>query len=146
MSFSNRNARLERVNGRWKIVDGDHWIADFGDKSGEAKEAFRIVKFYGFDRQCFVGRPGPSMTYWKRGGTIPARDMEGQDCTSFDPGTVEVKRIDGRWKIVEGGHWIADFGSNRKEAFEAYGIVKRYKLSKQCFVGRPGPSMTYWLS
>jgi hypothetical protein len=145
VSFNNRTVQLKRINGRWKIVDGNHWIADFGGNAREAKQAFRIVKFYGFNKQCFVGRPGPSMTYWKRGNGIPGNDMRGQDCVSFNPRTVQVKRINGRWKIVDGNHWIADFGGNRKEAFEAFGIVKRYRLSKQCFVGRPGPSMTYWL-
>lgn len=145
VSFNNRNVELKRIRGRWKIVEGDHWIADFGDKSGEAKEAFGIVRRYGFNRQCFVGRPGPSMTYWKRGRGIPAGPRRKEDCVGFNPANVQVKRIQGRWKIVEGSHWISDFGGKRQEAFKAYAIVKRYRLSKQCFVGRPAPSMTYWL-
>lgn len=145
VSFNNATVRLRRINGRWKIVDGSHWIADFGGNAVEAKRAYRIVKFYRFDQQCFVGRPGPSMTYWKSGGGVPGRSMPGQDCVGFDPNNIQVRNIGGRWKIVEGSHWIADFGGRRQEAFQAFNIIKRYRMSKQCFVGRPGPSMTYWL-
>ena len=39
-----------------------------------------------------------------------------EDCIPFNPATIEVKEIDGRWKIVDGSHWMFDFGSNKAEA------------------------------
>jgi hypothetical protein len=32
----------------------------------DAQRAVRAIKHYGFDRSCFVGRPGPSMSYLRK--------------------------------------------------------------------------------
>lgn len=49
----------------WKMVQGNMWMEDFGTNRQEAHEALAIVKKYQFNKQCFVGRPGPSFRYWK---------------------------------------------------------------------------------
>ncbi|NTV98325.1 MAG: hypothetical protein HGA70_04095, partial [Chlorobiaceae bacterium] len=50
----------------WKIVDGSHWVFDFGGKEAEARAAFAIIKKYGFTRSCYVGRPNPSFQYLRK--------------------------------------------------------------------------------
>ena len=67
-----------------------------------------------------------------------------EDCIGFNNATIEVKQVDGRWKIIDGAHWIIDFGSNKAEASDSFEIMKRYQYNQICFVGRPGPSMTYF--
>lgn len=64
--FNPANIEVKRIGDRWKIIDGTHWIMDFSDKEGEARMAFRIIKKYGFNHICFVGRRDPSMTYFRR--------------------------------------------------------------------------------
>jgi len=146
IGFDPAAVQMRRVSGSWKIVEGSHWIADFGGNRAEAERALQIIRAYGFDKQCFVGRPDPSMTYWKRGNGVPSDAIAGQDCISFNTSAVEVRNVSGRWKIVEGSHWIADFGGNRSEAETALDVIQRYDLDRQCFVGRPDPSMSYWLA
>ncbi|MCP4257075.1 MAG: hypothetical protein GY774_06055, partial [Planctomycetes bacterium] len=60
------NIEVKKIDGRWQIVEGSHWILDFEDKEDEARKSFKIVKYYGFEHICFVGRPDPSMTYFRR--------------------------------------------------------------------------------
>jgi hypothetical protein len=60
-------ARVEKVNGRWKIVQGNVWLKDFADAGEPEKEArlsLKIWRKHGFNKMCFVGRPGASMTYF----------------------------------------------------------------------------------
>lgn len=144
--FNPGAARVARRGGHWKIVDGAQWIADFGNKRHEARRALRIIRHYRFNRQCFVGRPGPSMTYWKRNNVVPSHGMAGNDCIGFNPATAHVAHVGGHWKIVDGAQWIADFGNRHGEANKAMAIIHRYRMNRQCFVGRPNPSMSYWLS
>ena len=59
-----------------------------------------------------------------------------EDCVSFDPRTAEVKQIDGRWKIVDGSHWLFDFGDKADEAKQALAIIKHYRMNQSCFVDR----------
>ena len=66
-----------------------------------------------------------------------------EDCVRFNPDKIQVKYINGNWKIVEGSHWIMDFGKKAKEATQALKIIKAYGYDHICYVGRPGPSMTY---
>ncbi|MDD4023018.1 MAG: hypothetical protein PHE57_02760 [Synergistales bacterium] len=144
LSLSPSNVQVKNIGGRWKIVDGDHWILDFGNKKPEADKALNIIWSDGLDKACYVGRPDPSMTYWTAGGQAPSGSLSGEDCIGFNPGTIEVKNVDGRWKIVDGSHWVLDFASSREEAETALRIIKHYGFRYICFVGRPDPSMTYF--
>lgn len=144
LSFDPRTTKVSYIRGNYTIVDGDHAMFAFGHKRQEAYQALRIIKANRLNKSCFVGRPGPSMTYLLRGHSAPTQNLRGEDCVSFNPGRVKVVNINGRFKIVEGGHWISDFGQKGGEAHQALRIIKRYQFSKQCFVGRPGPSFTYW--
>ena len=141
--FNPNRAEVRNVGGRWKIVEDRHWIMDFGPREREARRAMRIIRRYNLDRQCFVGRPDPAMTYFLAGGRIPSGAMRGEDCVGFNPATIEVRRVRGSWKIVDGNHWIMDFAGNEREARQAYSVFRRYGATRQCFVARPGPSMTY---
>ena len=66
VGFNPKSATVKKVNNRWKIVDGNHMMFDFGTNLGEAKQSLSIIKHHGFTRSCFVGRPGPSFTYLRK--------------------------------------------------------------------------------
>ena len=69
-----------------------------------------------------------------------------EDCIGFNPENIAVKNIGGRWKLVEGNHWILDFAKQRSEADQAFQRIKQYGFDSICFVGRPDPSMTYFIT
>ena len=153
--FNPDTTEAKLVNGSWKVVDGDHWLLDFGDNEGEAQASLKLIKKYGFNHICFVGRPDPGMTYFRKdkmlvpmpGGLerTPIKPLIREDCIKFDPNLVEAKRVDGRWKVVQGDMWMLDFDQSQTEAQKAAKIIKHYNMDSQCYVGRPGPSMEYWL-
>jgi hypothetical protein len=67
ISFDPNNTTIQRVSGSWKIVEGGtHWMFDFGGKQVEARKTLQIIKKYGLNKSCFVGRPGPSFKYLRR--------------------------------------------------------------------------------
>ncbi len=68
-----------------------------------------------------------------------------EDCVPFNPDKIEVKRFRGRWKLVDGKHWLKDFGFNGNEAAKALAIIKVRRFGWICFVGRPYPSLEYFL-
>lgn len=63
IGFSNANVEVKQVGGNWKIVDGSHLMFDFGANKAEAEDALKIIKYFGFTKTCYVGRPDPSLTY-----------------------------------------------------------------------------------
>ncbi len=146
VKFNYRHLRVTNFSERWKIVEGSHWLMDFGKSESEARQALKIIQHYQMEERCFVGRPNPSMTYFLSDGEAPKGSMRGEDCTPFNPLNLEVRSISGRWKIVEGSHWLMDFGNKADEAKTALQIIKKYGFNRLCFVGRPSPSMTYFRS
>jgi hypothetical protein len=144
IAFDDQKAEAKEISGRWKIVVGNMWMLDFGDNAAEARQALQIIKHYKMNQQCFVGRPDPSMEYYLVDGKAPTGSMPGEDCIGFNPDKIRVARIGNRWKIVEGSHWILDFGSSESEARIAYDIITKYGFRYICFVGRPDASMTYF--
>jgi hypothetical protein len=143
VSFNVRNLQRKQINGSWKIVDGNHWLFDFGSNQQEAGKALRIIRHYRMDSSCFVGRPNPSLKYLLSSGKAPAGQVAGEDCLAFNPGSVTVEQHNGRWKIVDGSHWLFDFGGNQNEARQALAVIQQHHFTYSCFVGRPNPSFTY---
>ncbi len=144
IAFQGAEASLEMVKGSWKIVVGDIWLLDFGENVGEAKQALKIIQFYGFNQQCFVGRPDASMEYYLNNGRAPSGSLAGEDCIKFDPSAIKVENINDRWKITQGSNWLMDFNRQEAEAQTAYRIIQKYKFDQSCFVGRPDPSLVYF--
>lgn len=141
--FNPKNARVQNMSGSWKIVDGGHMMFDFGKEKNEADKALSIIKHYGMNQSCFVGRPDPSFIYMLVNTGAPAGPLSGEDCISFNPSKIAVKNINGRWKIVDGNNMMFDFGDKKDEAKKAFDIIKKYGFSNSCYVGRPDPSFEY---
>jgi hypothetical protein len=143
VSFNPNTTTVQNIGGRWKIVDGSHMMFDFGGNKAEALKALQVIKHYHANQSCFVGRPNPSFTYLKSGGSAPLGAVAGEDCIGFNPASATVQNISGSWKIVDGSHWMFDFGGNESEARQSLRVIKHYGFNHSCFVGRPHPSFSY---
>ncbi|MFE7630190.1 trypsin-like serine peptidase [Kocuria sp. NPDC057446] len=142
--FDPNTAQVVQAGGRWKIEASGMWLLDFGSSRAEADRALGVITHYGLNAQGFVGRPDPSMEFYLVDGEAPRGSLPDEDRIGFDPATVEVRQVGGRWKLVDGDHWILDFGTSQAEARQALSYVLRYGFRWICFVGRPDPSMTYF--
>jgi len=144
VNFNHNSVQAKRVQGRWKVVDGNHWIMDFGNERSEARKAKNIIKHYDLTKMCFIGRPNPSLTYFLKGNSAPSGSMTGEDCIRFNPNTLNVTRRNGNWLMVSGTSSIRSFGNKRNEALAAVKEIKAIGANRTCYVGRPKPSMTYF--
>jgi hypothetical protein len=63
--FNPNNISIQKTIANYTIVDGGHYIFNF-DKKEEAETSLKIIKKYGFNRSCYIGRPYPSFTYLKK--------------------------------------------------------------------------------
>ena len=147
--FTRANLSVAQFGGRWKVVEGSHWMIDTGSSKAEADRIVEIINHYKLKTMCFVGRPScgdvaPMMYFLSDSGTAPSGSLAGEDSIAFDPANLAVIDIGGRWKIAEGAHWLLDFGPGHGNAVAALHFIKKYRFSEMCFVGRPGPSMTYF--
>lgn len=144
IDFDYNTAKVEKLDGRWKIVEGNMLLLDFDNNESEARQALKVIKHYKMNKQCFVGRPDASMEYYLVNSKSPIGSFGGEDCIGFNPDNIEVKKIDGRWKIVEGSLWIMDFENKEDEARKSFEIIKYYGFEHICYVGRPDASLIYF--
>lgn len=143
VKFNWKTTRVKKVGASFKIVDGSHWLHDFGNKRAEAMRSLRVIKRYRPTKHCFVGRPKPSFHYILRGNRSPVGKLGREDCVKFNWKTISVKMHGGQWKVVDGNHLMFAFGNKKNEAVQTLRIIKKYRFTRSCFVGRPGPSYTY---
>jgi hypothetical protein len=147
--FNRANVAAVQVGGRWKVAEGSHWMIDTGTNEAQAKRAVEIINHYALSSMCFVGRPrcgdvDPMMYWLTDAGHAPSGNLAGEDRIPFDPAHLEVTQVGDRWKVVEGTHWLLDFGPGQGNAIAALHFIKKYKFAEICFVGRPHPPMTYF--
>src|SRR4051812_30224616 len=64
-----------------------------------------------------------------------------EDCIPFNSSTAHLVYSGSQWRIVDGAKILYSFDASLVNAAKALQIIKAYKMSEQCFVGRPGPSM-----
>ena len=108
-----------------------------------------VINHYKLASMCFVGRPRcgdvEPMMYWLNdSGGAPTGSMPDEDCIPFDRDHIQVVQVGDHWKIVEGTHWLMDFGPGQGNAVAALHFIRMYRFDSMCFLGRPGPSMTYF--
>ena len=149
IAFNRANLAVAQFGGRWKVVEGNHWMIDTGASKAEADRIVEIIKHYKLNSMCFVGRPTcgdvvPMMYWLTDSGAAPSGSLAGEDCIAFDPTKLAVTEVGGRWKVAEGAHWLLDFGPGHGNAVAALHFIHKYRFNEMCFVGRPGPSMTYF--
>lgn len=148
IGFNPRTVQAKSIGGRWKVVDGDHWILDFGSEEAAAKKARDVIKRYGMDSICFVGRPSKTgkqlMMYFKVASGVPSGPFPGEDAIAFNPANVDAKKVGANWKVVDGSMWMLDFGVSEANARKAVWTIKKYAFRFQCFVGRPNAPMMYF--
>lgn len=144
ISFNPGAIAVVNIGGSWKIVEGSMWMLDFADNEDEARKSFDILQHYQMNDQCFVGRPDASLEYYLVNGSAPVGPFPDEDCVDFNPATIEVANIGGRWKIVDGSHLMLDFEDNEDEAWASYNIIQKYGFTQMCFVGRPDASLMYF--
>lgn len=149
IAFNRANLTVAQFGGRWKVVEGNHWMIDTGTSKAEADRVLRIIKYYKLASMCFVGRPScgdirPMMYWLTDAGAAPSGTLAGEDCIAFDSDQLAVIEVGGRWKVAEGAHWLLDFGAGHGNAVAALHLIRKHRFSEMCFVGRPDPSMTYF--
>lgn len=144
VSLNPDNVRVTGSGSLWRVVDGSH-SAFSAPTRPEALQIVAVIKKYGINQSCFVGRPDASFTYLLKSGTAPsgAMDaMEKEDCISFNPGNLSIQPISTGFRMQDGNHLMYTF-PNLLEAASSLYVVGKYGFTQSCYVGRPNASLAY---
>jgi len=141
VSLDPNNVKVTGSGSLWRVVDGSH-SAFSAPTSAEARQIVNVIKKYGINQSCFVGRPDPSFTYLLKSGTAPAGAMAGEDCIGFNPSNLSIQPAGSGFRMQDGNHLMFSF-PNLSEAAASLWVVAKYGFTRSCFVGRPNASLAY---
>jgi hypothetical protein len=65
IAFDPASLQVRPDGNRWLLTDGRSRMKVFDDRD-EADLTLAIIRHHGFTRTCYIGRPQPSMTYFRR--------------------------------------------------------------------------------
>lgn len=65
IAFDPRRLRLKKDGSQWLLTDGRSRMRIFPNRR-EAEQALSIIRRYQFNQTCYIGRPDPSMTYFRK--------------------------------------------------------------------------------
>ncbi|HZG25313.1 MAG TPA: M12 family metallopeptidase, partial [Chitinophagaceae bacterium] len=135
------NVTVKQSGNIWLVVDGSHSAFSAPNKA-EADQIVKIIKFYGINKSCYVGRPNPSFQYLLKGTTSPVGSMPGEDVIGFNPATLSIVPDGSQYLMTDGFSRMFMF-PNKPEADMALTVIRKYGFTKQGYVGRPGASLQY---
>jgi hypothetical protein len=143
LPFDSKRLDLSRTDGRWKIIDGQRWLFDFGHSRDAAEQALEVIRHYRLNQTCSLGRPESQFTYMLSSGEAPSGRLDIEDCDRFNPDRLDVRQIEGRYKIVAGRRELYDFGQREDEAQLALEIIQKHGFGAACYAGRDEASFRY---
>ncbi len=112
----------------------------------EAERTKTIIQAYGMRKVCRVGFPKPSFVYMLDSSNgLPSGNLAGvEDCIDVQRSSLELREWGGTYDLVSGGTIHEAFGTKIQDAYTAFRLLFDLNVAKQCFVGRPNASFTYW--
>ena len=55
VTFDPYQLKVERVANEWKLVKGKSPLFSFGSDESAARQALRVIRYYGFNAKCSIG-------------------------------------------------------------------------------------------
>jgi hypothetical protein len=135
------------LGNKWTVVEGDKELFNFGKNGFAAEQLVAVIKNHGLEQICTIKGAAKDFRYTL--GSAGKADASGEGavpdekCTTFQPNTVSVKKMDGQWKIIAGSQELLEFGDSKPNADAAKGIIKKYGFSHACGLPKGNPQFWY---
>ncbi len=96
-------------------------------------------------QQRALRQPGATIARDERRSPAPAAQQGfSEDCIRFNPRNLEVQAFGNGARLLDGSHALMAF-SSPSDANQSLKVIQHYGFNQSCYVGRPGPSMHYFL-
>ncbi len=131
--------------GSYGVADNETWIINVGGSRPEARVALHVMQHYRMDEICYVGGDRSPMMYLLANRDAPNGRIAGEDCIHFDNSRARIMERDSGWALTDGSDPLMALGPTRANAEQALAAIRQYNFNEICFIGRPNPSMIYFL-
>lgn len=143
--FDWRRVRLHQINGSWALVAGEQTLAIIGPSDEDARLALNAVLYYHFTELCRIGKPS-LCSYFLVNGHAPRGLLAGVPIQPFQPDTLRVQAIGGRWGLFAGNQLLLSCDHRPEEARQLLEAIRQNGFDGLCRIGPTGASgMTFFV-
>jgi hypothetical protein len=136
-----RQLVVRRDGNDWKLLMGNHVVANFGPNQADAQMAQAALRQYGCTEQVFVGNPRPVFSYFLSNGQAPHGTSYAFNSVSFRPESLSVRQYGAGYVLYDGTQIVMSFGDRLTEAQQALQVIQQHKFDRLNTFGRGDQSM-----
>ncbi|MEL6569807.1 MAG: toll/interleukin-1 receptor domain-containing protein [Pseudomonadota bacterium] len=130
---------VRQEQGRWKLWGSNRRTVIEFPNQAEAERGVEILQKLGVNNYCTVGA---EFRYFKAGNALPTGALGNEDCTTIQRDRLGYKVAGGRHLVINGDASMIAMRTET-EAQKALTILRGLGAAELCYLGRPGPSLTY---
>jgi hypothetical protein len=144
--FSSSQVQLRCQKGDWVLCSGSTILAHFGTNSMEARDALRILEYYGFTEQRRVGSPSPVFSYFLINGRPAGHPYFGIPSVPFHPDALSLRQMGAGYAICDGERVVLPVQGKVEDAQHILQIIKQEHFDGLCQIGSsPAAGMTFFV-
>jgi hypothetical protein len=132
-----RKVEVRKDGAEWVVAAGAEVLGRYGATEWAARDAARTVRDANFTEYCKLGGTS-NLTFFLRDGKPPARAPISAQGRNFDPTTLKVQQVNGKWAVTEGGRPLFDV-SGQPEGETVVRVLKAYGFDQLAHLTAGGP-------
>lgn len=138
-AFENRNFTLRNEGREWRLLGDGRLMPIRFPNEAEGEQALAILETMRVNQYCTVGA---GLSYWKNENGLPTGALRGEDCLNVVTDEIGYKYVGGRHTVASANSSLFVMPTEA-EARKAITIMSGLGANRVCYLGRPGPSLTY---
>ncbi len=135
-----RKVEVRKDGAEWVVAAGPEVLGRFGPTEWAAREAARTVQDARFNEFCRLGGTS-GLTFFLRDGKPPTRAPYNAHGRNFDPTSLKVQEINGKWAVTEGNRPLIDV-SGPQEGEVVVRVLKAYGFDQFAHLNAGAPGGT----
>jgi hypothetical protein len=143
VAFDWRRVQTRLDGNVWKLAAGGVVLASFGADQDAARRALDAIRYYRFTELHLVGRPTHLFSYFLVGGMPPRGVPLGVPSEPFQPESLKVREIEGKWALCSGDRAVIALGESKDEATGLLEVIRRQRFDLLCRIGKPEDGFTF---
>jgi hypothetical protein len=132
-----RKVEARKDGFEWVVAAGPEVLGRFGPTEWAAREAARTVQDAKYTEFCKLGGTA-NLTFFLRDGKAPTRAPISAQGRAFDPTSLKVQPVNGKWAVTEGGRQLFEVGS-AAEGETVVRVLKAYGFDQLAHLTAGGP-------
>jgi hypothetical protein len=131
-----------RTHDRWVIASGAQTFREFSGQT-DAEEFVRLLRDMKPTDWGTIGTGRTVVEYGLNNGKAQTPSFTPKTAVDIDPATLRIESVRGVWVLRDDENILLNFGKQREDAEQAYGVIHKYAFNRLGQFGPTNGGVTY---